>query len=159
MNTNVLLHWKNHFVVFLEIIRWLRRWSRERWTTDLCPGRQSVSWCVESVPWTADQERDLRRTGDSVTVTHTAANQTFNLHKETGTWQNRSLEIWFKINVNAFRYMNTSHTSVAAEDLLIDNGSDGQAIKTVCERLPELNVEPAFAWGEKHNKTNQTKNN
>lgn len=34
---------------------------------------------------------------------------------------------------------------MAAENLLIDNRSNGQTIKTVCEGLPELYVEPALA--------------
>ncbi len=38
-----------------------------------------------------------------------------------------------------------SQTSMAAENLLIDNRGNGQTIKTVCEGLPELYVEPALA--------------
>lgn len=38
-----------------------------------------------------------------------------------------------------------SQTSVTAENLLINNRSNGQTVKTVCECLPELYVEPAFA--------------
>lgn len=34
---------------------------------------------------------------------------------------------------------------MAAENLLINNRSNGQTIKTVCEGLPELYVEPALA--------------
>lgn len=38
-----------------------------------------------------------------------------------------------------------TNTSVTAEDLLIHYGSDGQAVEAVGERLPQLDVESAFA--------------
>lgn len=33
---------------------------------------------------------------------------------------------------------------MTAEDLLVHDGSDGQAVETVCERFPQLDVESAF---------------
>lgn len=36
------------------------------------------------------------------------------------------------------------NTSVAAEDLLVHDGGDGQAVEAVSERLPQLNVESAL---------------
>ena len=56
-----------------------------------------------------------------------------------------------------FWLVNDSHvsqTSVAAENLLINNCSNGQTIKAVCEGLPELYVEPAFALIKKTKKQN-----
>lgn len=41
-----------------------------------------------------------------------------------------------------------SLTSVAAEDLLINNGGNREAVKAVSESLPQLYVEPAFTWEE-----------
>lgn len=38
-----------------------------------------------------------------------------------------------------------SLTSMTAEDLFIDNGSNGQAVETVCKGLPELDVETTLA--------------
>ncbi len=35
---------------------------------------------------------------------------------------------------------------MAAEDLLINDSSNGEAVKAVSEGLPQLNVEPALAW-------------
>lgn len=35
-------------------------------------------------------------------------------------------------------------TSMAAEDLLVHDGGDGQAVEAVSEGLPQLDVEPAF---------------
>ena len=35
-------------------------------------------------------------------------------------------------------------TSVTAEDLLVHDGGDGQAVEAVGERLPQLDVESAF---------------
>ena len=32
-----------------------------------------------------------------------------------------------------------------AENLLVDNGSDGKAVEAISERLPELNVVPPLA--------------
>ena len=43
---------------------------------------------------------------------------------------------------------------MAAENLLINNCSDRQTIKTVGEGLPELYVEPALAWGKGKKKDN-----
>lgn len=40
-------------------------------------------------------------------------------------------------------------TSVAAEDLLIHDGGDGQAVEAVGKSLPQLDVEPAFTCGIK----------
>lgn len=37
-------------------------------------------------------------------------------------------------------------TSVAAEDLLVDDGGNGEAVEAVGESLPQLDVEPALAW-------------
>lgn len=37
-------------------------------------------------------------------------------------------------------YLQTTPTSVTTEDLLVHNGGDGQAVETVRERLPELDV-------------------
>ena len=37
-------------------------------------------------------------------------------------------------------------TSVAAEDLLVDDGGDGKAIKTIREGLPQFDVEPALTY-------------
>lgn len=39
-----------------------------------------------------------------------------------------------------------ARTSVTAEDLLVHDGGDGQAVKAVGERLPQLDVESAFTW-------------
>ena len=36
-------------------------------------------------------------------------------------------------------------TSMAAENLLINDSSNGEAVETVSEGLPQLNVEPALA--------------
>lgn len=35
---------------------------------------------------------------------------------------------------------------MAAEDFLINNSSNGEAVKAVSESLPQLDVEPALAW-------------
>lgn len=40
----------------------------------------------------------------------------------------------------------SSLTSMAAEDFLINNSSNGEAVKAVSESLPQLDVEPALAW-------------
>lgn len=37
-------------------------------------------------------------------------------------------------------YLQTTPTSVTTEDLLVDNGGDGQTVETVRERFPELDV-------------------
>lgn len=37
-------------------------------------------------------------------------------------------------------------TSMAAEDLLVDDSSNGEAVKAVGEGLPQFDVEPALAW-------------
>ncbi len=37
---------------------------------------------------------------------------------------------------------------MAAEDLLINDSSNGEAVKAVSEGLPQLYVEPALAWWE-----------
>jgi hypothetical protein len=34
---------------------------------------------------------------------------------------------------------------VTTEDLLVNNGGNGQAVETVCEGLPQLDVVPPFA--------------
>lgn len=34
---------------------------------------------------------------------------------------------------------------MTAEDLLVNDGGDGQAVEAVCERLPQLDVEPSLA--------------
>lgn len=39
-------------------------------------------------------------------------------------------------------------TSVAAEDLLVHDGGNGQAVEAVGEGLPQLDVEPAFTCVE-----------
>jgi hypothetical protein len=36
-----------------------------------------------------------------------------------------------------------------SEDLLVDDGSNRQAIETVCECFPEFDVVPAFAYIDK----------
>ena len=36
---------------------------------------------------------------------------------------------------------------MAAEDLLVHDGRDGQAVEAVGESLPQLDVEPAFTCG------------
>lgn len=36
-------------------------------------------------------------------------------------------------------------TSMAAENLLINDGSDGEAVKAISEGFPQLYVEPALA--------------
>lgn len=33
---------------------------------------------------------------------------------------------------------------MAAKDLLINNGGNGETVETICERLPELDVVPSF---------------
>ena len=38
-----------------------------------------------------------------------------------------------------------SQTSMTAEDLFVNYRSNGQTVETVCERLPELYVEPTLA--------------
>ena len=38
-----------------------------------------------------------------------------------------------------------TETSVTAEDLLVDDGRDGQTVETVGKRLPEFDVVAAFA--------------
>ena len=38
-----------------------------------------------------------------------------------------------------------AETAVAAENLLIHNGGDGQAVEAVRERLPKTDTEPFFA--------------
>ena len=35
---------------------------------------------------------------------------------------------------------------MAAEDLLVDDGSNGKAIKTIGEGLPQFDVEPALTY-------------
>lgn len=40
--------------------------------------------------------------------------------------------------------LNVTQTSVTAEDLLVHDGGDGQAVETVGKRLPQFDVEPAF---------------
>lgn len=47
-----------------------------------------------------------------------------------------------------FWFRDSSQTSMAAENLLVNNCSNGQAIKAVCKCLPKLYVKPAFAWGK-----------
>ena len=42
-------------------------------------------------------------------------------------------------------FQKISETSMTAEDLLINNGSNGQAIEAVCEGLPQLDVVPSLA--------------
>ena len=37
-----------------------------------------------------------------------------------------------------------TETTVHCEDFLVDNGSDGQAVKAVRERLPQLDIVPSF---------------
>lgn len=44
------------------------------------------------------------------------------------------------------KHANSSLTSMAAEDLLINDSSNGEAVKAVSKGLPQLNVEPALAW-------------
>ena len=51
-------------------------------------------------------------------------------------------------------HCNREPTSMATEDLFINNGSDWEAVKTVCERFPELDVIPSFTY-EKVNKTSK----
>lgn len=34
---------------------------------------------------------------------------------------------------------------MTTEDLLVNDGCDGQAVEAVCEGLPQLDVEPALA--------------
>lgn len=43
--------------------------------------------------------------------------------------------------------MSGGNTSMATEDLLINNGCDRQAVKAVCEGLPQLNVVPPLTCG------------
>ena len=43
-------------------------------------------------------------------------------------------------------------TSMAAEDLLINDSSNGEAVETVSEGLPQLNVEPALAYWNAYKK-------
>jgi len=38
---------------------------------------------------------------------------------------------------------------VAAEDLLVHDGRDGEAVEAVRERLPKLDVEATLAWKQK----------
>lgn len=47
---------------------------------------------------------------------------------------------------NSLYLCTSSLTSVAAEDLLINDSGNGETVKTVGEGLPQLNVEPALAW-------------
>ena len=35
---------------------------------------------------------------------------------------------------------------MAAKDLLVDNGGDREAVKTICEGLPEFDVVPSFTY-------------
>lgn len=42
--------------------------------------------------------------------------------------------------------VSSSLTSMAAEDLLINDSSNREAVKAVSEGLPQLYVEPALAW-------------
>jgi len=68
----------------------------------------------------------------------------FNVYHKHSTYQ-KSQQVKVSLGyLEAYLHLstlyNSTHTSMTAEDLLVDDGGDRQAVEAVRERLPELDV-------------------